>query len=252
VPRPHKSRKQDDSPEPDRRGGRRGRREADTDSTPPGEADQAGAARRAEADGIDERIAATLRIIGGKFGRRRLKYTGDPRTRPMKDRVREALFNLVGPSVIGSHAIDLFAGTGALGLEALSRGAARATFIERHYPTADTIKENVASLEVGEISRVTTGDTFLYVRKLPDLGPEPWVVFCSPPYDLYIDRADDVRLMIERLMAAAPAGSTFVIESDQRFEIESLPTAGREVEWDVRNYPPARVGIGRLAGEESN
>jgi 16S rRNA (guanine966-N2)-methyltransferase len=244
VPRPHKPKKPDDSPDAERPG-RRSRRAAEVDSTAPAEADRP-AARRAEPDGVDERIAATLRIIGGKFGRRRLKYTGDPRTRPMKDRVREALFNLVGPSVIGSHAIDLFAGTGALGLEALSRGAARATFIERHYPTADTIKENVASLDVGEISRVTTGDTFLFVRKLPDMGPEPWVVFCSPPYDLYVDRADDVRLMIERLMAAAPAGSTFVIESDQRFEIESLPTAGREVEWDVRNYPPARVGIGRF------
>lgn len=251
MPRPRKPRNLDEPNRPSSARGRRGPNAPVDDDADDQGAEAQRPAKRAEQDGIDERIAATLRIIGGKYGRRRLKYTGDPRTRPMKDRVREALFNLVGPSVIGSHAIDLFAGTGALGLEALSRGAARATFIERHYPTAATIKENIATLDVGTVSQVVTGDTFLFVRKLPDLGAEPWVVFCSPPYDLYVERADDVRLMIERLMTAAPAGSTFVIESDQRFEIESLPTAGREVEWDVRNYPPARVGIGRFPEEES-
>src|SRR6185369_13778531 len=77
-----------------------------------------------------------LRIIGGKLRGRKLQYSGDLRTRPMKDRVREAVFNLLGPGVKGSHAIDLFAGTGALGLEAISRGAAQATLIERHLPTS--------------------------------------------------------------------------------------------------------------------
>ena len=66
-----------------------------------------------------------LRIVGGRFRGRKLLYSGDFRTRPMKDRLREAVFNLVGPAVAGMHAIDLFGGTGALGLEALSRGAAR-------------------------------------------------------------------------------------------------------------------------------
>ncbi len=60
-----------------------------------------------------------LRIIGGVHRGRKLEYSGDPRTRPMKDRVREAVFNLLGPDVAGKYVIDLFAGTGALGLEAL-------------------------------------------------------------------------------------------------------------------------------------
>src|SRR5271154_4383856 len=89
---------------------------------------------------------AGLRIIGGRFRGRKLEYSGDPRTRPMKDRVREALFNLLSTAVKGKVAIDLFAGTGALGLEALSRGAARAVFIERHRPTAQTIGRNAAAL----------------------------------------------------------------------------------------------------------
>src|SRR5438105_2010542 len=91
--------------------------------------------RPAGNDAAEETVVG-LRIIGGSLRGRKLQYTGEARTRPMKDRVREAVFNLLGPSVTGSHAIDLFAGTGALGLEALSRGAARATFIERHFPTS--------------------------------------------------------------------------------------------------------------------
>ena len=85
---------------------------------------------------------AGLRIIGGRFRGRKLAYSGDPRTRPMKDRVREALFNLLGRAVEGKTAIDLFAGTGALAFEALSRGAARAVAIELHRPTARLILDD--------------------------------------------------------------------------------------------------------------
>ncbi|OYV90832.1 MAG: hypothetical protein B7Z73_05850 [Planctomycetia bacterium 21-64-5] len=89
----------------------------------------------------------SVRIIGGSLRGRRLECTGDPRTRPMKDRVREAVFNLLG-DVSGSTAIDLFAGTGALGFEALSRGAKAAVFFEQHFPTADVIRRNAALLGV--------------------------------------------------------------------------------------------------------
>ena len=88
--------------------------------------------RGARADAV--RPAAGLRIIGGEFRGRRLHYSGDRRTRPMKDRLREAVFNLIGPDIRGKHAIDLFAGTGALALESLSRGAKSATLIEQHHP----------------------------------------------------------------------------------------------------------------------
>ena len=111
-----------------------------------------------------------VRIIGGRFRGRKLEYSGDLRTRPMKDRVREALFNLLSTAVEGKVAIDLFAGTGALALEALSRGASRAVLIERHRPTAETIRRNSASLGVQEIVDVTSSDTFLWARRLPDLG----------------------------------------------------------------------------------
>src|SRR5262245_19110512 len=105
-----------------------------------------------------------LRIIGGSLRGRKLQYSGDQRTRPMKDRVREAVFNLIGPRIVGAHAIDLFAGTGALGLEAISRGAARATFIERHLPTLELLQQNVAALGVSETIEANFGDAFLWTK----------------------------------------------------------------------------------------
>src|SRR5688500_17604840 len=87
-----------------------------------------------------------VRIIGGSFRGRTLSYSGDARTRPMKDRVREAMFNLLAERIRGKHAIDLFAGTGVLGLEALSRGATKATLIERHLPTAKLIEQNAKTI----------------------------------------------------------------------------------------------------------
>ena len=199
---------------------------------------------------------AGLRIVGGKFRGRKLKLPHERdrrRVRPMKDRVREALFNLVGPSIRAKHAIDLFAGSGAIGLEALSRGAARATMIEQHYPTAGILRQNVAILAVDEITRIVSADVFVWARRqaalLPrssgtrvELGPEPWAVFCSPPYDFYVERTEETLSLIGSLMEAAPAASVFVVEADARFDFTLLPSADR---WDVRAYPPAVLGIWR-------
>lgn len=194
-----------------------------------------GAAPHRTADGV-----VGLRIIGGKLRGRRVRYSGDSRTRPMKDRLREAVFNLIGPSISGKHAVDLFAGTGALGLEAISRGAALATFIEQHRPTAALIEQNIRELGVEGRANVTVGNTFIWLRRTPDLGPGPWAVFCSPPYDFYVERADEMLELIEQLVISAPAGSVFVIEADDRFDFGTLPEAAS---WNVRSYPPAVVGI---------
>jgi 16S rRNA (guanine966-N2)-methyltransferase len=184
--------------------------------------------------------AATLRIIGGTLRGRKLQYSGDVRTRPMKDRVREAIFNLLGPRVKGKHALDLFAGTGALGLEALSRGAARATLIERHFPTAKLIGQNAAELGVEASCEVVAADAFYWVQRQFTPGTEPLVAFISPPYDFYVERRDDMLAMIGALAARAPADSILVVESDDRFDLGQLPQPDR---WDVRRYPPAVVAI---------
>ena len=183
-----------------------------------------------------------LRIIGGRFRGRKLQYSGDLRTRPMKDRVREAVFNLLGPAVRQKHAIDLFAGTGALGLEALSRGAARATFVEQHYPTAEIIRRNADTLGVTPLCQVVTGNTFLWLRRQPDLGTAPWLVFCSPPFDFYVERLDEMLLLISTLMETAPPASQFVVEADERFSLDLLPRADA---WEVRPYLPAVIALCR-------
>lgn len=181
-----------------------------------------------------------LRIIGGKFRGRKLRYGGDRRVRPMKHRIREAIFNLVGPAVAGKHAIDLFAGTGALGLEAISRGATQATFIEQHFPTAAIIRQNIASLELDAITELATSSVFIWLKRRPELGNTPWVVFCSPPYEFYVSRTAEMLDLIGTLIAMAPPGSRFVVESDERFDFGLLPNPEA---WDVRRYAPAVVGL---------
>ncbi|MGI8979213.1 MAG: RsmD family RNA methyltransferase [Pirellulaceae bacterium] len=193
--------------------------------------------RSQEADGE----IAGVRIIGGKLRHRQLEYSGDLRTRPMKDRVRESVFNLVGPAIAGTQAIDLFAGTGALGLEAISRGAVSATLIERHYPTSQLIKQNAKALGVEEKCEVVFGDAFLWPRKNANLNPSArWLVFCSPPFEFYVSRLADMLELIATLWSAAPEGSLFLVEADERLDFGLLPEPAR---WDVRNYRPAIVGL---------
>lgn len=158
----------------------------------------------------------------------------------MKDRVREALFNLLADRVKGRAVLDLFAGTGALGFEALSRGAASAVFLERHYPTARLIQKNVDALHLSERATVVPTDTFFWVRHDWEPGPDPMLIFCSPPYDYYLSRQQDVLAMLERLAARAPAGSTIAVECDERFDTTLL---GDPDQWFVRAYPPAVLAI---------
>lgn len=160
----------------------------------------------------------------------------------MKDRLREAIFNLLGPAIRGKHAVDLFAGTGALALEALSRGAERATLVEQHHPTANTIHRNIAILGVGGQAEVVVGNVFIWLRRTPMPQDKPWAVFCSPPYDFYVDRADQMRELIEGLMESAPSESLLTVEADGRFDFQTLPDPQA---WDVRPYAPAVVGIYR-------
>jgi 16S rRNA (guanine966-N2)-methyltransferase len=181
-----------------------------------------------------------LRIVGGSLRGRKLAYSGDARTRPMKDRVREAVFNLLGAWVEGSHAIDLFAGTGALGLEALSRGAAKATFIERHLPTANLIQQNAAALVVTDRVEVVFGDAFRWTADFQPDPNQPLTVFCSPPYDFYAERKEAMLGLIGRWIEVCPPGSQLVLEADERFDLSSLPQPDA---WDIRSYSPATIGV---------
>jgi 16S rRNA (guanine966-N2)-methyltransferase len=197
-----------------------------------------------------------LRIIGGHFRGRKLVYHGDPIVRPMKHRTREAIFNLIGPVVEGRHAIDLFAGTGALGLEALSRGATSATFIEKHVPSSRIVAENVAALEVADRSQRLTTSAFVWAKRdmtsptaatrlsssKPPPAGRPWLVFCSPPYAFFVDRLADMVDLVGRVQQHAPPDSILVVEADERLDFGLLPPEDVSA-WDIRTYAPAVIGI---------
>lgn len=208
--------------------------------------------RRDTAAADDRDAASAPRIVGGSLRGRRLPHVPGGGTRPMKDRVRETLFDLLGTSVRGAVALDLFAGTGALGFEALSRGAARAIFAERHFPTADALRRTARDLGVEDRCEVRPGDVLLWPRRMPDLPTgSPWVAFVSPPWAMFgpgHDRRGDLLALVAAIRQAAPAGSTIVVEADTAFEPADLPDAAG---WEARAMPPAvlhlfRPGPGRV------
>jgi len=197
--------------------------------------------------------AGTLRVIGGRFRGRPIQYLGDPRTRPMKQRVREAAFNLIGKRVVDTHVVDLFAGTGALTWEALSRGAISAVLLERHFPSTRILHDNAAALGVTDRVTVLAGDTFLGIRHLPIQAPNlaeshRWLVFCSPPYDFYVSKRDAMLELIQQVTHLAPSQSLIVVEADRRLAADSLPHC---VTWDRREYPPATLSVGEIEGSTS-
>ncbi len=171
----------------------------------------------------------------------------------MKQRVREAAFNLLGARVAGMHVIDLFAGTGALTWEAMSRGAVSATLIERHFPTSRLLRETAIDLGVAHQITIVPGDTFVWSKSLDltkivpqTLGAEQnraWLVFCSPPYELYVSRLESLAQLLRKMADLAPPQSLIVVESDHRFDTGSLP---KPYLWDVRHYAPAVVAVGEL------
>ncbi len=124
--------------------------------------------------------ANRVRIIGGEFGGRRLGFPDQRGLRPTADRVRETLFNWLAPHLPGARVLDLFAGSGALGLEALSRGADAVLLVEQQRAVAQKLRDNVALLGAGERARVFQGDAR---RLLVDAPDRPFdIIFVDPPY----------------------------------------------------------------------
>lgn len=119
-----------------------------------------------------------LRIIGGVWRSRRIRFPGDPGLRPTPDRVRETLFNWLGPWVEGRRVLDLFAGSGALGFEALSRGAAETVFVERSRTAADALRANAAALGASGAT-VVCNEALNFLRR-EEGGFD--LVFIDPPY----------------------------------------------------------------------
>ena len=175
-----------------------------------------------------------MRIVGGEARGRRLRSVPGNRTRPTADRVRQSIFDLLGQRMDGLSVLDLYAGTGAMALEAISRGAARAVLIEKDARSCAAILHNVDELGFGARCRLIRGE-------LPDaLGPlrgEQFdLVFSDPPYALKAAQQTIDALSTNHLLAP---GARLVLEMDRR-ESSPVPPSGMSIA-DDRRYGGTRV-----------
>ena len=182
-----------------------------------------------------------LRIIGGEMRGRTIQYHGADFTRPMKDNIRENLFNIIGPSIRGMKCIDLFAGTGALALESISRGASSAIMIEQNRNAVRWIEQTIDTLDLRKKVKVLFGDAFKLANQLlqPPQDDTPWCVFLCPPYALWTDSLADLNRIIRTTLENAPPGSVLAVETEKSFDPARLPGG----QWDLRQYGGTRLAL---------
>ena len=174
-----------------------------------------------------------MRVVAGTYGGRRLVAPPGPATRPTSDRVREALFSVLGASVRDARVLDLYAGSGALGIEALSRGAAAAVVVDRAAPASAAVRANLEAL--GIAADVRRGEARAALRAASARGEAYDLVFLDPPYR---HSAGLGRELSEALPAVLAAGARVVSESDRRDPLAlDLPLA------DERRYGDTVIRI---------
>ena len=158
-------------------------------------------------------LPGRLRIVAGKWRSRLLEVADVPGLRPTSERIRETLFNWLAPSIAGARCLDLFAGTGALGLEALSRGAASTVFVETSRKAADTLEANIETIDAGDTAIVVREDGLFDI------------VFLDPPFGADL-QGDLCRLLAAGEMLAE--GALVYLEEDRGKAPAEIP-----VEWRV-------------------
>jgi 16S rRNA (guanine(966)-N(2))-methyltransferase RsmD len=155
-----------------------------------------------------------LRVAGGEARGRRLKTPKG--IRPTQGMVKEAIFNLIGAGIADAHVLDLFAGSGALGIEALSRGAAGVTFVDREPRGLAILRQNLETLDLKARAAVVRADVVRWLESSPDQIRQAGIVFMDPPYeDVVLDRALKV---IDREVGAA----TVLVEHSRRQDLPAL------------------------------
>lgn len=180
-----------------------------------------------------------MRIVAGRFGGRRLAVPSGRDTRPTGERVREALFSILGDAVVGANVADLYAGTGALGLEALSRGAARVDLYESGRPALAALGRNVAELGVGAAIAVVR----VALPRGLQAGPAYDLVLCDPPWGKELGEA-----AIERLLAVgrlAPRGVVVLEEGRGTLPTAAWWAARGLIAFDERRYGDTALAFAR-------
>jgi 16S rRNA (guanine966-N2)-methyltransferase len=173
-----------------------------------------------------------IRIVAGSLRGRRLSVVVHPGLRPTPQMVREALFSILGNAVPERPFFDVFAGTGVNGLEALSRGAKSATFIERDARLAADIDAHLKEFGLAGQSQVLRIDAYRWADRW--LVPaEPVNLFLSPPFADLTDRSDDFLRLVLVLCEKLPRESVIVIQGEEGFDADRLPEAAA---WEQRKY----------------
>jgi 16S rRNA (guanine966-N2)-methyltransferase len=181
-----------------------------------------------------------MRIIAGKFRGRRLKSPPTLQTRPTSDRLRETLFNILAPRIAGARFLDLCAGTGAIGIEALSRGAMHVTFVDQSRKMCALIEQNVNALSIEELEiEIVTSEVSDSLRKLVKKAKEPFdIIFFDPPYAAdYEIVLDYVGEHAAELLATA---GVLVVEHDKKKEL-------REEVGQLKRYRVVKQGDSSLS-----
>ena len=158
-----------------------------------------------------------MRIIGGKLKGRKLRSVRGTRTRPTADRTREAIFNIIAFQLQDVRVLDLFAGTGALGIEALSRGAQSAVFIDSSKPSLSILRDNLAGLSMENSTRVLRWDLAANLNCLLSLPRAFDLIFMDPPYNKNL-----IRPALENLLASQSmnSGALVIVEHSIREPVE--------------------------------
>jgi len=176
-----------------------------------------------------------MRIIAGMHrGRKLLAPEGDV-TRPVTDRVKQSLFDILSPGLQDSHVYDCFAGTGSMGLECLSRGAAAVTFFEADRSALDRLKANVSPIDPERRCRIIPGDLFKWFRQdVPSQGtPRVNLIFLDPPYRFVRERPGELLQLAGQFAARHLAGDGIVVfRHDAGDSLELTPLK----RYDLREY----------------
>jgi 16S rRNA (guanine966-N2)-methyltransferase len=183
-----------------------------------------------------------MRVTGGELRGRTVRSLRGDRMRPTHDRVRESVFAILADRFAGRDFLDLFAGTGTVGIEALSRGARRAVFVENHAAAAKLIERNLADLDLASRGTVVRGDLPGALIRVPRVGMDIAVAYLDPPYES--DAYGAVVAAIVRLGVVAPGG-TIVAEHGVKKDLELAATG--IVQTDERRYGHTRLTFYRVA-----
>ena len=191
-----------------------------------------------------------MRIIAGEFGGRKLLPPVGEVTRPITDRAKQSLFDVISPIIEGARVYDLFAGTGSMGLECLSRGARFATFFEADRPALARLAQNVMAVKVSDRSRTIPGDLFRWFERTNtrpttagEIGAD--LVFLDPPYRFLTERADELlQLALHLTHAHLSPGATVIFRHDVKDRLD-LPNLERH---DQRDYGDMAIELLRFPG----